>query len=137
VVDAEGCSLSAVLLVVVQTHVTCWTWRIELNFFTFLVRSYFCLATFADQNHLFTVQWEGPEAHREFIDVVHDNDDPSPKEPARLPTPPPALPPSESEEDPDSEDEYVAEPEAVNNKGLTTSLRVCTCAAHFGSYMVA
>ena len=65
------------------------------------------------------MKWEdGPEAHPEATNVLHDDDATNPP-----PTPPPALSPEESEEDPDSEDEYVAEPETVKGKRPS---RVCT-----------
>ena len=84
------------------------------------------------------MQWEGPEAHPEFIDILHDDD--GSNAPLQLPTPPPALSPSESEEDPDSEDEYVAEPQTVKGKRPS---RVCTllllcdaCLLIHGTYSV-
>ncbi|KAF8141535.1 hypothetical protein EV363DRAFT_1425646 [Boletus edulis] len=72
------------------------------------------------------MQWEGPEAHPDFVNVLHDDD--STNVPIQLPTPPPALSPSESEEDLDSEDEYVAEPETV--KGRRPSKRRTRHAAY-------
>jgi len=67
------------------------------------------------------VQWEGQEAHPDLINAVHDDE--ASKDLLQPPTPPPALSPSESEEDPDSEDEYVAESETVRAK---RPFRVCS-----------
>lgn len=79
------------------------------------------MATCADQSDLSAVQWEGSDAHPNVINVLHDDD--GSKELLQLPTPPPALSPSESEEDTDSEDEYVADSKTVKGK---RPFRVCT-----------
>ncbi|KAG9313051.1 hypothetical protein JVU11DRAFT_6491 [Chiua virens] len=69
---------------------------------------YVCPTCTENTGRRMIMQWEDPETHPD-INVVHDNDHSD--VPSQLPTPPPALSPSESEDDLDSEDEYVAEPE--------------------------
>ena len=69
---------------------------------------------------MFSVKWEGSDAAEEhFEDAEHDRSGPS--ETARPSTPPPAIPPSETEDDTDSEDEYVAEPEKFKGKASSSA----------------
>jgi hypothetical protein len=70
---------------------------------------------------VFSVKWEEPDVAEERIDSEHDE-----VKPVRLSTPPPAIPPSESEDDTDSEDEYIAEPEKFKRKG-SSSAKVRSC----------
>lgn len=69
---------------------------------------------------MFSVKWEEPDVPEEYADPEHDE-----VKTARLPTPPPAIPPSESEDNTDSEDEYIAEPEKYKRKGSSAKVRFC------------
>ena len=67
---------------------------------------------------MFSVKWEEPDiAAEEHIDA----EETKLSESVRLPTPPPAIPPSESEDDTDSEDEYIAEPGKFKGKGTSSA----------------
>lgn len=70
---------------------------------------------------MFSVKWEEPDEAEEHADPEHDE-----VKTVRLPTPPPAIPPSESEDNTDSEDEYIAEPEKYKRKG-SSSAKVRSC----------
>jgi len=66
------------------------------------------------------VKWEGPDAAEEHV----DNDERGktrPSETVRLATPPPAIPPSETEDESDSEDEYIVSPEKFKGKGSSST----------------
>jgi hypothetical protein len=69
---------------------------------------------------VFLVKWEGPDAAEEHVESA-EHEKPGLSESVRPATPPPAIPPSETEDDTDSEDEYVAEPEKFKGKGSSSA----------------